>query len=83
MKTESIGIDEWNKEVRKKEIEKARKDGINAGIALVCGLLVSLHNEETIARYILNIDCGIRMKQELIDSGVDEYDIEKLKDFLE
>lgn len=78
-----IDIDIYNEDVRKNDIEKARKDGMNAGIALVCGLLVSSFDQLSIARYILNIDCGIRMKQELIDSVVDEHDIEILKEFLE
>ncbi len=64
-------------------VNNSRKGGFNAGIALVCGLLKSYYGQHSIAKYILNVDCGIKTKKELIDSGVDKFDIEKLEEFLE
>lgn len=79
----SLNVDEYNEEIRQREIEKSRKDGMNAGIALVCGMLVSDFQLKQVSRRILNIECGITTKQELIDSLVEQYDIDRIGDILE
>lgn len=69
-------------EKHKEDIEKALADGITRGIAWSMGFIGGKsHDMPTVAKDMAN-NAGIKSIQELVDAGVDQFDIDQIGDIL-
>jgi len=65
----------------KKFYRVGTKDGLTRGIALSIGFLEGAHGLTSIAEDLAR-NTGIRDKKELIEAGVDQYDLDQIGDVL-